>query len=352
MKYKSHTSARSLCFIQSSENIFYTKNEIIFYKTNDDWVNYYINESIQIDTRHYRQEGDSYVIDLCCDHNSRLYFLTKIFVSYSNTSRNYKVYLTTSNLDIGLKIPLDLDNITIQLNQRSGNYDKVNFTQDVDDKSLFVLEDYVAPYTSTLIAPHNILLNGSDDKGFIFDASAGEYEYDNSESIPRAIVDGSYNMIHDKTLQYPFTLSSFHKYDIEIRLRDNNISIDIRHLEALPVPTVTANVTFRFDSATYDIQGETDFRIAGAFTNNWTSPAPLILSSEDGIYEYTVALEANKNIEYKFVVGQWAIQENYLPGTPGTISYPWATNRLYRFTEDDIPEDGNIILDPAEWTKM
>ena len=356
MKYKSHSSARSLCFIQSKE-AFNTMNEIIFYKTNDDWVNYYINESIQIDSRNYRQEGDSNVIDLCCDHNSRLYFLTVVYNTYVYNnyladSYNYKLYVTTSNVNIGVKKPLDLDNITIQLNQRFGNYTTLDFTQDVDDKSLFVLEDYIAPYTSTFSTPHNILVNGSLDNGFTFDALE-EYQYDNSESIARAIVDGSYNMIRDSKLYYPFKLSSFHKYNIEIRLQDNNMSIDIQHVEALSIGNIN-NVIFRLDTSSYGIDGETDFRIAGSF-NSWV-PTPLVLNSEDGIYEYTLQLLPNDIVEYKFLVGGWSsgIQENYLPGTPGTISpHPWATNRVYNYTDADIPADGgDIIVDTAIWTQM
>lgn len=88
------------------------------------------------------------------------------------------------------------------------------------------------------------------------------------------------------------------------------------------------DVTFKVDMNQY----EDDFsgvNLNGSF-NNWCGEcAPMTDDDADGVYELTIALSPEDTVEYKFVIGNWDVQEEFTEGDPCTSTIDGFTNRSY-----------------------
>ena len=111
---------------------------------------------------------------------------------------------------------------------------------------------------------------------------------------------------------------------------------------ALAITTVFAqNVTFQVDMSEFTGSFTTP-ELNGTF-NGWCGNCtPMTDANSDGIWEVTVDLSGQTDIEYKFSVDNWGDQETLTPGSPCTITSGNFTNRVYTVSGDET-------LDPVCW---
>ncbi|MGB0431009.1 MAG: hypothetical protein ACPGLV_11090, partial [Bacteroidia bacterium] len=98
--------------------------------------------------------------------------------------------------------------------------------------------------------------------------------------------------------------------------------------ECVACGAAPVDVTFQVDMNQY----EDDFsalNLNGSF-NGWCGECtPMSDEDQDGIYEATVSLTPEDTVEYKFVIGNWEVQEEFTEGDECTSTIDGFTNRSY-----------------------
>jgi hypothetical protein len=106
-------------------------------------------------------------------------------------------------------------------------------------------------------------------------------------------------------------------------------TVDFTITEPAPQPK---NITFRVDMAHYN-GNYSNVYVSGSF-NGWCGDCNMLTDPDmDGIYETTLLLDQGQQ-EYKFTLDNWAVQEEFEPGEPCTITTGDFTNRLLTVEED------------------
>lgn len=106
------------------------------------------------------------------------------------------------------------------------------------------------------------------------------------------------------------------------------------------IPTVL--VTFQVDMSQYAGGSFTDVNLNGTF-NGWCGGCALMTdANNDSIYELTVPLDMGVEVEYKFTLDGWTVDETLMQGMPCTKTTGGFTNRVYTPTTD-------VTLLPVCW---
>ena len=110
----------------------------------------------------------------------------------------------------------------------------------------------------------------------------------------------------------------------------------------------TADVTFKVDMSNYESLGAQTVTLNGSF-NGWCGECtPMSDADGDGIWEVTVPnMATKKTYEYKFTIGNWAVQEEFTEGTACTSTIDGYTNRTL-----DVSKDfAEVELDVVCWNE-
>jgi 1,4-alpha-glucan branching enzyme len=96
----------------------------------------------------------------------------------------------------------------------------------------------------------------------------------------------------------------------------------------------TALVTFQVDLSQYGGGAYTDVNLNGTF-NGWCGGCAVMTdANNDSIYELTVPLDIGVEVEYKFTLDGWNVDEQLMQGMPCTKTTGGFTNRVYTPTSD------------------
>lgn len=101
-----------------------------------------------------------------------------------------------------------------------------------------------------------------------------------------------------------------------------------------PAPIVTYDVTFSVNMSQYSGSLANGVFLNGTF-NNWCGSCNPMTNMGNGIWQVTLPLTA-ANIEYKFTIGGWDVQENLVSGTSCTVTNFGYTNRAYSVTSNAV----------------
>ena len=103
---------------------------------------------------------------------------------------------------------------------------------------------------------------------------------------------------------------------------------------ALECEATSYDVTFQVDMNNYTDPINTAVYVSGTF-NNWSGDAnPMQDDDGDGIWETTITVIPGQ-IEYKFTIDNWAVQEDFMEGASCTISAGGFTNRVLEVTQNE-----------------
>lgn len=103
-------------------------------------------------------------------------------------------------------------------------------------------------------------------------------------------------------------------------------------------PTMV-DVTFQVDMNAFEGDEYTTVNLNGTF-NEWCGACAEMLDEDaDGVYELTVSLAADEEVDYKFTLDGWDQQEEFTEGDACTTTKDGFTNRSY------TPMEGGATLD-------
>ncbi|MCA0426619.1 MAG: T9SS type A sorting domain-containing protein [Bacteroidetes bacterium] len=102
---------------------------------------------------------------------------------------------------------------------------------------------------------------------------------------------------------------------------------------------VKTNVTFRVDMSKYNLAPEDTVTLNGSF-NGWCGKCtPMTKEANSSIWSATLLLDKDSSYEYKYVIGDWKVQESLKEGSACTVTNFGFTNRFLKVTNlnDTLP---------------